>query len=323
VPTPTLEQLTLPEWCVYVLTPGGEDRGSRWPLGAYVHLERKDGMGMPSDSDHGLSGVGATLLFTVYARAVESRRPDALLHDEFAESLVEDRPAEFSTVQKVRMDEGDQAALILRNLEFDRQVRGFLRRHAHAVVVHVGCGLDQRFQRVDDGEVDWYDLDLDEVIRLRRRLLGVTEGPRYHLLSGSVLESRWMDAVQARDDQAVLLVAEGVFMYLDEAQVRQLVLALRERFPGSELVFDAFSPLLVRANNLRFRMRAPAMGVRYSWGLRHPAYVERWADGVRLLEQWSLFDHPEPRLAHWWWMRRVPALAHIMGIFHYRLGESA
>jgi len=42
-----------------------------------------------------------------------------------------------------------------------------------------------------------------------------------------------------------------VLMYFEEAQVKSLVLALREHFPGAELVCDAFSPFLVWANNLR------------------------------------------------------------------------
>jgi len=43
--------------------------------------------------------------------------------------------------------------------------------------------------------------------------------------------------------------------------------------------------------------------------------------GITLLEAWYPFDRPEPRLSHVGWMRHVPLLARVMGIFHYRLGE--
>jgi O-methyltransferase involved in polyketide biosynthesis len=56
--------------------------------------------------------------------------------------------------------------------EFDRRTQAFLARVPAAVVVHIGCGLDTRFERVDNGQVEWYGLDLPEVIELRRQLIG-------------------------------------------------------------------------------------------------------------------------------------------------------
>jgi O-methyltransferase involved in polyketide biosynthesis len=36
--------------------------------------------------------------------------------------------------------------------DMDRYTRGFLGRHLEAIVVHIGCGLDSRFERVDNGQ---------------------------------------------------------------------------------------------------------------------------------------------------------------------------
>jgi O-methyltransferase involved in polyketide biosynthesis len=144
----------------------------------------------------GLSGVAETLLIPLYVRALESKRPDALLVDEKAVAFVTERERELSRIKGIHIDETDRTTLILRNREFDRKVRTFSEQHPHAVVVHVGSGLDSRFERVDDGEVDWYDLDLPEVIALRRRLLGDASG-RYHLLSTSVLDDAWMSSIAA------------------------------------------------------------------------------------------------------------------------------
>jgi O-methyltransferase involved in polyketide biosynthesis len=117
-------------------------------------------------------------------------------------------------------------------------------------------------------------------------------------------------------------MAEGVLMYLEEGEVRALVRALRARFPGSELVFDAFSPLLVRANNLRLRLSGSPLDVRYRWGLRRGRDLEGWSDGIRLLEEWFPLDRPEPRLARVRWMRHLRPLARVLGIYRYRLGDA-
>jgi O-methyltransferase involved in polyketide biosynthesis len=210
--------------------------------------------------------------------------------------------------------------MILRSRDFDRHTQDFLARHPDAVAVHIGCGLDTRFERVDNGRVEWYDLDLPDVIALRRKFIG-GEGERYHLLACSVLDSAWLDTVGAHRQRPFLFLAEGVLMYFDEAQVESLVLTLKKHFPGAELVFDAFSPFLVRANNLR--MAISKFGVRYHWGLGRGQEVEKWGDGIRLLDEWGYFDRPEPRLDHIRWMRHIPLLARVMRVYHFQLGKAA
>ena len=274
---------------------------------------------MSENTNQGLSGVAETLLMTLYIRAMESQRPDALIKDEKAVALVTNMSYDFDRIRQVKMDEDDKVGVILRNLEFDRQVRNFLTRHPDAVVVHIGCGLDSRFERVDNGKVEWYDMDLPEVIEQRRKFIG-DEGERYHLLAGSVFDSAWLDKVGVHRQRPFLFLAEGVLMYFEEAQVKSLVLMLRDHFPGAELVFDAFSPFLVRANNLR--MAISKFGVRYHWGLRRGQEIEGWGDGIRLLDEWGYFDRPEPRLDHIRWMRHIPLLARVMRVYHYRLGNA-
>ena len=275
---------------------------------------------MSEITNHELAGVAETLLLPLYIRALESQRPDALIRDDKAVALVEQIRYDSSWMTKMRVDEEDQVTLVLRNREFDHYVRDFLARNSEAVVVHIGCGLDSRFERVDNGQVEWYDLDLPEVIELRRKLID-GEGARNHLLACSVLDSAWLNVVSAHHPRPFLFLAEGVLMYFEEAQVKSLVLTLRDHFPGSELVFDAFSPFLVRMNNLR--ISRTNIGARYHWGLKRGQDLERWGDGITLLDEWFPLSRPEARLAHVRWMRHIPLLAKVMGIFHYRLGEVA
>jgi methyltransferase (TIGR00027 family) len=279
-------------------------------------------MNMANITNHSLSGVAETLLIPLYIRAIESERPDALLKDEKAVALVTQMESAFSRIKQIKMDEEDRVALILRNREFDRYARAFLNRYPEAVVVHIGCGLDARFERVDNGQVEWYDLDLPEVIQLRQKFIG-GEGTHYHFLACSVFDSAWLNTISAHRPRPFLFLAEGVLMYFEETQVNSLVLTLRERFPGAELVFDAFSPFLVRMNNLRFKISRTQVSARYHWGLKRGKDLEGWSDGICLLDEWFPFDCPEPRLARVQWVRHIPPLAKVMGIFHYRLGQAA
>lgn len=273
---------------------------------------------MPEIASQDLSKVAETLLIPLYIRAIESQRADALLKDEKAVALVRQMEYDPSRIL-AKIEEETRVAAVLRSREFDRYARDFLARHSEAVVVHIGCGLDTRFDRVDNGEVEWYDLDLPEVIALRRKLIG-DEGERHHFLACSVLDSTWVDAVNVYPRRHFLFLAEGVLMYFEEAQVKSLVLMLKEHFPGAELVFDAFSPLFVWANNRRVALTK--IGALSHWGLKRGKDLETWGDGICLLGEWFPFSQPEPRLGRVRLVRHIPLLVKIMGVFRYRLGET-
>jgi O-methyltransferase involved in polyketide biosynthesis len=274
---------------------------------------------MPEITNRNLSGVAETLLLPLYIRALESQRPDALIKDDKAVALIKKLDPDSSWIMKMRVDEDDKVGLALRNREFDRYARDFLTLYPEAVMVNIGCGLDSRFERVDNGTVEWYDLDLLEVVELRRKLIG-GEGPRYHFLSCSVFDRAWLNTVSVHRQRPFLFLAEGVLMYFEEAQVKSLFLMLRDHFPGAELVCDAFSPYMVWLNNLR--IARTKIGARYHWGLKRGKDVEKWGNDIYLLDEWSYFSRPEPRLAHARWMRYIPPLAKASGIFHYRLGKT-
>ncbi len=282
---------------------------------------------MSETTTQGLSGVAETLLTTLYLRAEESQRPDALIKDEKAVALVAHMSYDFDRVRRIPLRKANKLVMILRNRQFDRYAREFLGRHPDAVVVHIGCGLDSRFERVDNGQVEWFDLDLPEVIELRRKLLD-DEKERHHLLACSVLERAWLEVVSAHHQRPFLFLAEGVFMYFEGAEVKRLVLTLRDRFPGSELVFDAYSPVTALRHNLQtFTSR---INLRIRWAMWHGREMERWGDpppsqrtgGICLLDEWTYIDEPDQRLASMRWLRPLEHLVRTIRLYHYQLGKA-
>jgi len=279
---------------------------------------------MSETTHEDLSDVEKTLLITLYIRALESQRPDALIKDERAEALVRQLGQETLRKTLVLTDDFSRVAVILKGREFDRFAQDFLIRHEHAVVVHIGCGLDTRYERVDNGQVEWYDLDLPEVIELRRKLLGGEEG-HHHFLGCSVLDDSWLEKMEAHRPQPFLFLAEGVFMYFKEAQVKSLVLKLHHRFPGAELVFDAFSPFMRWGHNSR--VTRTRVGAYLHWGLKHAQDLERWSDpsstlragGIRLLDVRYPFQYSEPRMRRSPQMRIFTFLNTAISVLHYQL----
>jgi O-methyltransferase involved in polyketide biosynthesis len=180
-----------------------------------------------------LGGVPETLLWTLYHRAVEARRPDAVLNDPMGVALV-DR-IDYPFAERFGAGDGLGQWQALRARRFDLEVRRFVAAHPGGTVVALGEGLETQFWRVDDGRVRWLTVDLPETVAVRDELLP-PEGRR-RTLACSALDERWMDEVDPA--RGVLVTAQGLFMYLAPEEVHGLVAACARRFGGASLVFDA------------------------------------------------------------------------------------
>lgn len=181
-----------------------------------------------------LQGVPETLLWTLYHRATEARRDDAVLRDPMAVEVLDaiDFPFEGRFGPASAVWSQWQA---LRALCFDRQVERFLCEHPGGTVVALGEGLETQFWRVDNGRANWLTVDLPETIEVRERLLPPVQ--RARVLACSALDTRWIDLVDTAG--GVLLTAQGLLMYFERQEVRELLATCAERFPRGALVFDA------------------------------------------------------------------------------------
>jgi O-methyltransferase involved in polyketide biosynthesis len=265
--------------------------------------------------------VPETAIGALYWRASESRRPDALVKDERAEALVTQLDYDFDRIRGIPMPELLKVMRAMLTRQFDRCARDFLGRHPDGVVVHMGCGLDSRFERVDNGRVEWYDLDVPDVIDLRRTLIG-NEGGHYHLLPFSMGDSAGLDEVELHAPRPFLVVAETALVYLREGEVKSLVLALRDRLPGAELVFDGWRPFEVWLGNRYLSVSGSPFAGLMHWGMWRGPEIEHWGHGIALVDEWGFFDHPEPRLTPFRWMAPLFRLFKPVRVFRFRLEET-
>lgn len=263
-------------------------------------------------SAENLEGVARTLLVPLACRAIESARVDAILHDPHAVDVYNALGGNPDFL--MGMSGVDLFVTVMRARQFDKFARDFLARNPGGLVVDLGCGLDTRFNRLDDGQVTWLGVDLPEVIELRRKYLPDSE--RCKTIAQSMFELSWLDEV-ARMNKPVIFFAEGVFPYFSTADVRPMLLEMAARFPDGELVFDAASPFISRHHN-RTSTVLKRSGTRILWDAKSPQELETW--GLRLLDHWYYFDNPEPRLRAFRWIRYIPFMAKATGIFRYRLG---
>lgn len=234
-----------------------------------------------------LGNVQKTMLLPLWGRAVETQKEHPLLVDRTAREMVERVDYDFSTITS-NISPLSQAAWIMRSLYVDDIIKNFLVRRPHGTVVNIGCGLETNFERVDNGLLTWYDLDLPDVIALRQQFL--KESDRRKFLAGSFLDDAWLDQIQVTD--GVLFVAAGVFYYFEESEIKAFFIRLADRFPGCETVFDVSSPTGVKVANKRVIESAGLDERSYlKWGLKNTAVLTSWDPRFQLLETRFYFKH--------------------------------
>lgn len=272
-----------------------------------------------AEADVDLGDVQETLLIPLYFRAKESKRPEPLFRDDKAVEILPQLRYDFSGFEAGWSLESD---VVVRTVIFDELVSDFISRHPNARIINLGCGLDARFWRLDNGRIEWFDLDMPDAIGLRRRFLD--QGPRNRFIAQSMFETGWFDQID-RNDRPTLIVAEALFFYFDEKLIRELFAALAGRFPGAELIFQSIARGLVgRQKSVPLVRHTRAT---FQWGLRSGRDLTAWNPNYQFLNEWSLVDRCRRRWRWYQWVRWIPPvgryLREVMKITHMKLPEEA
>ena len=228
----------------------------------------------------GLNDVPETLLYPLISRYVETKKPQGILHDPKSVEILDG--LEFD-VENTKLFTISSLGVCLRTLIFDEYVRDFLSRNPDGTVVNLGCGLDTRFARIDNGKLSWFDLDLPAAIDLRKHFF--QENDRFKFIAKSALDPSWPEDVPT--DKKLFVIMEGLSYYFAEDEVKQMLAIIRDNFPGAELAMEAFHPFYIKMT--------PSMGSKdpldkkatglLKWGIKSGMEMEQWFDGVRFVEE--------------------------------------
>ena len=174
--------------------------------------------------------VQETLIIPLYSRKLCSELYPNLYRDEMAVHLIDQIDYDFSQVEKKShglMQRFGSLEVAMRQNDLAWEVQNYLADHPDAAVVNLGCGLDSTGRACDNGSCKIYNLDFPDVIAVRNQLLPA--GDREENIPCNLNDT-----------------ASGVFYYFLTEQVRTLVQAMADSFPGGVLVFDAANRTAVK-----------------------------------------------------------------------------
>jgi len=232
-----------------------------------------------------LPGISKTLLMPLLARAKATREHSSIFTDTKALEIVERLRLDLAEFDQT-LHPSHEIFAIARSRALDACVRRFLSEHPRATVVNLGAGLDTAYQRLDNGFLNWIDVDMTPVVEVRRTLIPETD--RNHYVAASVLEGERVKKIKPRSTE-VFFLACGVLVYFRVAELRNLFSVISLSFPASEMAFDMQSKMFNFFGNMRLK-RAGMESARFRWGASSGRHAKRLHKNLEVLEENGIFD---------------------------------
>ncbi len=234
-----------------------------------------------------LSGVQRSLLFCLWARAKISKMDNPILNDSKAVEIVENLiDYDFGIIEAASFPLILSVAAVVRAKMFDNTIKKFMMERPEATIVNLGAGLDTTFFRVDNGSIKWYDLDLPDVIEIRKKVIPETD--RMKCIAKSLLDTNWTEDIKDVQD-GILFIAGGLLYYFEETEIKRLFSKLADYFPSGELIFDIMSPFSV----VKFNNGLQNSGISAKWGFDDTNVFSKWDPRITILEDYTFYSRIE------------------------------
>jgi O-methyltransferase involved in polyketide biosynthesis len=241
-----------------------------------------------------LSDVSRTAILTLLCRVVESEKKNPVLNDPMAVLCLERLMSISSEEGKNRImkwkkmyagrNTRDARARALTARSFDTITSLFISNNPGCTVINLACGLDTRFWRIENEKCKYVELDLPEMIELKREIL--RDHLDYELIGCSVLDTSWIDRVASNGNSGFLLLAEGLFYYLPKQDAIRLLGVIARGFSRSQLVLDMAPERYTKGlwkRIIQLHSRVWGIDVSFVSGINNPRDIESYGNGFKVI----------------------------------------
>jgi len=253
-----------------------------------------------------LGKIQETLIIPLLGRAQVSRRETGFFYDAKAIEIVDNLDYDYS---KFDAAFPTLEGAVLRTRVLDKWLKGLLKRHPKSTVVEIGCGLNTRFERLDNGQLMWYDLDLPDVYAIWKHFF--EEEKRRKFLQFSAFDEDWVQKVKKKGEGPHIFIMEGSVVYFEEVKVKQLWQMIADNFPDAYLIFDSVTKEWLYKQNRNHAMRV--VKARLKWSIDDIYKIESWNRRYRIIKHENLlWPSKEISGIYPWWIRAATPFAYLL-----------
>lgn len=182
-----------------------------------------------------MNSVNKTLYIPLYGKAMVSRQK-IILRDPAAERIWAEQEHNI-TLRGKSKSKWLCYNMAMRARIFDDWTNTMLLQNSGSLVLHIGCGLDSRCNRVNQNYHAWYDCDFPDVIEARKKYY--EENERYHMIALNAADSEQIKSLPQSD--TAIIIFEGISMYLTNDELHNFFSALEQKYGHLHVLMDVYT----------------------------------------------------------------------------------
>ncbi|WP_136416562.1 MULTISPECIES: class I SAM-dependent methyltransferase [Oxalobacteraceae] len=221
-----------------------------------------------------LNAISKTAYYTCALRVLDTLRPNPICNDTYAARFMTEEGKAISA--RITASPGSQSGTTARHRIIDDLLRDTLKADPNTAVVIVGCGFDTRAYRIPGGQ--WHEIDESPVIDLKNKILPTSECGNTLRRIGVGFSSESLESRLPSIDGSlnIVVIVEGVFYYLTDAQTNATLSALRKKYPKHTLVCDLMDRTVATRYSKEIRHDIEKLGAKWLSTPNEPVHtIER------------------------------------------------
>ena len=241
-----------------------------------------------------LEGVEKTMLLTLFAKAKHSQQKNHKFYDSKAIEVMSKVDYDFSIAEKDKMM---QLGTIARTIVLDEMVSNYINAHPECTIVNIASGMDTRFNRLDNGKINWYNVDLENSVKYRQKYIEDTD--RVKTFAYSAMDPSWTQEILIRKD--VLIIVEGLTMYLTQKDVEDIINIIDANFDECTIYMEIMPPISVKNTK---EESIEDTDSKFIWGVEKGDELTKFNHNFKWIKDVNLFDgvnvyKPHYRIVTW------------------------
>jgi O-methyltransferase involved in polyketide biosynthesis len=228
-----------------------------------------------------LEGVEKTMLLTLFAKAQHSQEKNHKFYDRKAIEVISKIEYDFTIANK---DKKMKMGVIGRTIVLDDMVSDYIKKHPHCTIINIASGMDTRFNRLDNGHIRWYNIDLENSANFRLKY--IEDSDRVKTLAYSAMDEKWANEIKIESGN-ILVIIEGLTMYLQEKDVSDILKIISDNFMHCTVFMEIMPPSSVKHTK---EISVEETNSEFTWGLQKGHELLNINPNFKWIKDVNLFD---------------------------------
>ncbi len=211
-----------------------------------------------------MNSVNKTLYIPLFSKAFVSKK-GIILTDKKAEEITKKEKVSLKGKAKSKWLAYFMA---MRAKVFDEWVIKKVETNSNAIILHFGCGLDGRVERLNLENNLFIDIDFPSVIEERKRYF--LESEMYKMLGADIREDNIFSLLPDGDN--AIAIFEGISMYLTNEELKNILLALSKKYKNLSVLLDCYTTFGAKMSKIKNPVKS--VGVKNVYGLKNYKVLE-------------------------------------------------